>query len=333
MLVEFGVEPEQVFAGLGFGPDDMLTENRIPFDTALALLDRAVRLSGNPSFGLLLGARHDHKVMGVVGELMSVAPTLRRALENYIALQPAYSGGACVYLVPMGDCYALGYGIYDRHAPGADQVYALTMSLGTNMVRALSGGVAKPVETHLCYRPPIDLGPYDKLLDSRFSFNESQTCLFLPKETLDAPNPTADAASHAELSGLIAARVPLNAQSAAARLRHILRPALSLGETSLGMAAEHLGLSERSLNRKLLQEGTSFARERDLVRFRMACELLLLTDLPIWQISDALSYANHTAFIRSFRRWSGNAPADWRKAHSSQQPTLAGLRVTTLAQS
>src|SRR5262249_48810149 len=100
-----------------------------------------------------------------------------------------------------------------------------------------------------------------------------------------------------------------------------LRPALSIGEATLGAIARRLHTSERSLNRRLAEEGTTFQRERDAVRFVMASELLALTDLRVGDISVALSYANHSGFVRSYHRWSGKSPSQWRSENAASGHT------------
>ncbi len=85
----------------------------------------------------------------------------------------------------------------------------------------------------------------------------------------------------------------------------MLRPALSEGAASLPDLARALSMSARTLSRKLSQEGTTFEQERDRMRYTMAAELLALTDLKVGDIASSLSFANHAAFDRAFRRWSG----------------------------
>ncbi|MFG1377460.1 helix-turn-helix domain-containing protein [Xanthobacter autotrophicus] len=70
----------------------------------------------------------------------------------------------------------------------------------------------------------------------------------------------------------------------------------------------------RTLNRRLLEAGSSFVAIRDEVRFRVAQELLALTDLPVGDIASALSFSAHSNFVRAFRRWAGVTPTVWRSS-------------------
>lgn len=319
VLEELGIDPRPVFAGLSFGPRDLVSGARVPFSQALAMMARASALTGQAELGVRVGARNDHRCLGLVGELMASAPTLGQALADYVSMQGGMSQAACSYLIPMGECTALGFGIYDRQAPGADQIYGLAMGAGANMIRSLSGGAVIPLEVHFSFRPPPTPSLFEALLRTEVRFNQPQTCLLLRRVDLSAPCPTFDPARREHLLATLSATLGLSALSTTERLRHVLRPALSLSETSLDAIARRLHTSPRSLDRRLAAEGTSFARERDAVRFVMASELLALTELSIGEISAALSYSTQSAFVRSFRRWSGMAPSRWRSGRPIPQ--------------
>lgn len=312
VLAALGVDAGPIFQGLSFGPQDLVADAQVPFNEALIMGERAARLAGRPELGVMVGVRNDHRCLGVVGQLMASAPTLGEALADYVSVQGGLSRAASAYLVPMGDCLALGFGVYDRLAEGVDQIYGMAMGAGANMVRSLSGGVAQPLEVHFSYRAPSDPAAFEKLLRVPVRFNQPQTCVLFSRAAAATPNPSADAALRAQLKASLRAMLRLDERPMADRLRHELRPALSMGDTSLSAAARRLGLSARSLDRRLAEEGTTFARERDAVRFVMACELLALTDLSVGDIALALSYATHSAFVRSFKRWSGLSPSIWR---------------------
>ncbi|MGE4374023.1 MAG: AraC family transcriptional regulator ligand-binding domain-containing protein [Xanthobacter sp.] len=306
-----------IFEGLSFGPEDLVCGARIPFSQAMTMMDRAARLAGMPELGLRVGLRNDHHCFGPVGAMMACAPTLGQGLVQYVRLQGGMSQAASSYLLPMGNCVALCFGIYDSQAAGAEQIYALGMGTATNMVRSLSAGAVTPLEVHFSFKPPPNPQLFSALLKTEVRFNQPQTCIVMASSALSTPNSAADAVHYDSLRHALSKALGLSDLSATARLKHVLRPALSMGETSLEAAARHLQMSPRSLNRHLAAEGTSFAHERDRVRFVMASELLAMTELSIGEISAALSYANHSAFVRSFRRWSGVAPSRWRTEHAS----------------
>lgn len=320
MLRELGLDPAPLFAGLSFGMKDLVSDASIPFAEAVTLLDRCARLSGLPEFGLRLGLRNDQRCLGPLGALMESAPTLGQALADNVGHQVANSSAACAYLLPMGELWAYGFGIYDRHLAGAEQIYAIVLGASVNTVRILAGQPDLPMEVLFSFAPPPQPQRFEQLLRAPVRFNQPLSCILLNEEALAARNPLADAANRPQALERMRRQLRLDEKSVGARLRHQLRPSLSLGETRLAQAARRLALSARSLDRHLKEEGTTFQSERDRVRHVMACELLALTELPIGEIALALSYANHSGFTRSFQRWSGESPSAWRARHAPLRP-------------
>lgn len=132
---------------------------------------------------------------------------------------------------------------------------------------------------------------------------------------LDRPLPRSDP----RLFGYLARRteelwaaLPAEA-SVADRARREIGALLAQGEPRLGDVARRLALSERTLHRRLRDEGTSFATLLDEARRDRA--LLLLEDprLSASEVAFLLGYAEPATFFRAFRRWTGATPQSWRK--------------------
>lgn len=89
---------------------------------------------------------------------------------------------------------------------------------------------------------------------------------------------------------------------------------ISLPQGKLGMqqAAELLGFSVRTLQRRLAAAGTTYSRLVNRVRHEEACRLLGETDLPVSVVSTMLGYSEPSAFSRAFQRWTGVSPRHFR---------------------
>ena len=74
-----------------------------------------------------------------------------------------------------------------------------------------------------------------------------------------------------------------------------------------------LNMSPRTLHRQLKDEGASLQALKDEVRKSRALELLLRTDRPIKQVAQAAGFMNEKSFIRAFRNWTGESPAEFRR--------------------
>jgi len=94
----------------------------------------------------------------------------------------------------------------------------------------------------------------------------------------------------------------------------LANPAAGASHTAETLAAT-LNMSPRSLHRQLQEEGASLQQLKDEVRFEKAKDLLLRTSKPIKQVAEASGFRNEKSFIRAFREWSGQSPAEFRQGN------------------
>jgi AraC-like DNA-binding protein len=314
LLNDLGVSLEHALAELPIGPDVFSDEERrIPYSVASELLLRCAQLTNCETFGLLLGSRYDHRCLGAPGEWMRQAPDLETALSGFVDLQHGNSRGASVYLHRYGDAVIFGYGVYESAAVAHEQIYGLIEALCFNFVRALTGGAASPVEVLFSFRRPADVKPYSDFFRVPLRFDQRETGLVLPLSALATPIPRARAGELARLERLATARPPPSDRVWTDRVKHAVRPLLLRGEPTSFSAAARLKLNVRTLSRYLVSEGTNFQAILDDIRYAKARELLALTEMPIGEIAQALSYAAHGSFVDAFRRWSGVTPSTWRR--------------------
>lgn len=85
------------------------------------------------------------------------------------------------------------------------------------------------------------------------------------------------------------------------------------GSLSIDRVALILGLSRRTLQRKLQREGTSFAALRDDVRFHYAIQYLIGDRTRIGTITKALDFTDRMCFTSAFKRWCGLSPSVFRR--------------------
>jgi AraC-like DNA-binding protein len=105
------------------------------------------------------------------------------------------------------------------------------------------------------------------------------------------------------------------AKSSAWRLsvENAIAPLLPHGQARIAEISQRLGVSPRTLERRLACEGMTFSRVLDELRFDLARRYLLERDLPISEIAWLLGYRETSAFNHAFKRWTGKTPT---QAHS-----------------
>jgi AraC-like DNA-binding protein len=128
--------------------------------------------------------------------------------------------------------------------------------------------------------------------------------------------PSADSALSAIVRRRLDKMLPASAQPSSALLSARVRRRLieDLGQTKLtaDSIAKALAMSRRTLTRRLGEEGTSFRALLDDVRAELARALLQDRSLSIADVAFFLQYSEPAAFHRSFRRWTGETPQNYR---------------------
>ena len=90
---------------------------------------------------------------------------------------------------------------------------------------------------------------------------------------------------------------------------------------TLERTARQLGMSPRSLQRRLAEMGTSHSELVAEIRLDTACHLLVESDEPIWKIAARLGFAGASSFNRTFMRLMKTQPGAYRRQQSSRNRT------------
>jgi AraC-like DNA-binding protein len=170
-------------------------------------------------------------------------------------------------------------------------------------------------------RPKMDASAYEAYFGCRVRFDAQCNCLHLHRSDLGR----AFVAYNAELLVLL---IPALDQALAERqrsrslsdtVRWLLEHQLSSGRPDIPAVAREIGVSERTLQRRLRGEGTSFQLLLTGVRRARARELLANTALDFGEAAFLLGYEDQNSFFRAFRLWEGKTPSCWRALHQNQE--------------
>jgi AraC-like DNA-binding protein len=317
VLAEHAVTLDEILDGLPVAAQDLRPELFLPIRVISAIMDRVAAHEGLSKIGLLLAKAQNYAVLGPVGQLMASCETLGSALGTYVALQMTNSTAAAAYLHPVGDDYALGFGIYAPELPSS-HIHDVAAAMACNIVHDLTGGAVRPQEVLLSRPVPSDPEVYHRYFRCPVRFNDGQTCLILSARDMAFRLPSANAKLRENLLAALRRQLAQQPQGFAARVKHALRPLLLSGSASHRQVAKHLNTHPRTMGRRLEAEGFTFEQLKDEVRLVVARELPARTDIAISDVAAALGYATPSAFVRAFRRWTGGSPSAWRKEHRTE---------------
>lgn len=98
-------------------------------------------------------------------------------------------------------------------------------------------------------------------------------------------------------------------------VKWIMKRSLTAGRPDIQTVASELGMSDRTLQRRLNDEGTSFKHLLTQVRHNLAREYLADPSFDIKEVAFMIGYEDQNSFYRAFRIWEGDTPANWRTEH------------------
>jgi AraC-like DNA-binding protein len=317
LVRDLGCDPDPIFASAGLNPAQFANPDfEIPFVPGSKLLARCATAAGCRHLSLLLGERTDPSSLGIAGFMLRAAPDVGTALRGLVSYLDLHDRGAVATLVTNDRHTVLGYAIHLSGVEAADQIYDLSMAVVCKIMRSLCGASWNPTEVLLSRRQPQDLAPYRQFFRAPLHFDADQSAVAFPTRWLDHPIASADSLLHRHLEKEADDLHAHQQTSFAANLRQLLRKSLATRKIAVTDIAKQLHMHERTLNRRLREEGTTFRRELEEIRYEVARQLLADTMMPLSKIATALNYADAAAFSRAFKRWSGTTPAQWRTGHT-----------------
>lgn len=320
-LRQLGFSDEQVFSATTIEPRDFASSNTfLTYDVVQQLIGRAILLTEKPWLGVEQRTFGEASVHGIVGFGAISAVNLGEALRffsRFLCLREK----------------VLSFGIFaDENASEVKIIFYEDIELGqrrefmqgtmlANVLRLLEGLAGHPIEgitVRFTFPKPEWHSYYQKSLHSIVEFGASECKILLPASTLLMPCIAADRVSF-QSSERECERLLLSAadgQSFAHQVREFLMRYKG-DYPSQNSVAECFHISTRTLMRRLKSSGVSFQQLLDDSRKEVAQWYLLNTTDSLESIAVQLGYADASNFARTFRRWFGKTPGEYRKSTKS----------------
>ncbi|MNN03036.1 HTH-type transcriptional regulator VirS [compost metagenome] len=111
-----------------------------------------------------------------------------------------------------------------------------------------------------------------------------------------------------------------NSRSLTGTVKWIMKRSFTAGRLDIQTVAGELGMSDRTLQRRLTDKGSSFKQLLTEARHEQALEYLADPSLDIKEVAFLIGYEDQNSFYRAFRLWEGDTPARWRSEHLN--PTM-----------
>jgi AraC-like DNA-binding protein len=313
---EQGLDRAEVMATTGITDANISDpDSRIPLIKTWNLWRVLIDRLPDELLGLHLGSSVDVRYFGLVGYVMYYSPTLSDGLHR-LARYAHIVSEAAQFDFKMDD--RRGFLTFDNNLRFVELRHPVdaAMAMIIRAARDLTGTEVVPTEVRFPYPGPDDLYEYKQFFRSPLEFGRARAVLILDKEDLLRPVMAADETLIKYLDTLAEDVLDTLAEKGtfSDKVRRAVWTELSNGPPSLKSTASALGVSVRTLQRRLREEKTSFAEVVETMRRTLALKLLRDRNLAVYEVAFLLGYSEPSTFYRAFRRWEATSPHEYRRS-------------------
>lgn len=289
-------------------------DHRFAYTSWVALWREIEQRSGDAGIGLHTAARLPHGHWDVIDYLATSSDTLGAAFARFERYFPLISTAVEHRLRRSnGDARLVRH-----YRPGVVRCRPAAELALTSIVLRF-GAVActpwKPREVLFSHTPSVSLAEYEELFGCPVRFGAKDDAIVLAPDLLDLqlqrPEPELCAVlerhAQAQMTTLSTA-----AASVEERVMAAVMAELSRGVPSVSVAAKRLGMSGRTLQRRLQESGAAYSDMVERARDRLSRAYLADPQIGLAEVGYLLGFSDPSAFYRAFRRWSGETPGAYR---------------------
>ena len=315
LLIEFleasNTDPS---ATLGISRNELAELNlEISIQQWQSMLKRSSLLLSEPEIGLILGSRVKTKHIGIVGYLSMAAETLEQALELFKKYSPLIYMATPLQIREQAKYIDLVWGKNGYMAgPLVDEFFIATL---VKTIRNLTDNEElSPIKIQFINPEPENINTYEDFFGCPVLFDREETIVRADKKILSEPIKSYDGniLRILERAGNDQLKSRKKTLPTIVKLREIISKNIGERNLDIDMIARKMNVTARTLQRKLKSEGTTFRSQVNDIRETLSKQYLSETDIEITEIALLLGYSEHSAFSRSFTRWTGLSPVEYR---------------------
>jgi AraC-like DNA-binding protein len=321
MFASRGLDVPGLFAAAGI-PAARLENpgERFGVDEVSALWELAVARSGDATLGLDRELTLKYVNFDVVGYAMLSSPDLRSALHAFARYLALISDAATFELLPAAGGAAwlmLGHTGNTRPVPRQRFAYGLLSVL--TLCQWLTRRDVRALAAEFKFAQPAEAAAYQAAFACPLRFDRGENQLLLAAADLDAPIPSRNPSLLALHEQVMHERLAaLGHAGIGARVSEEIIRRLHRGEPRREDIAASLALADRTLQRRLQAENTSFQQLLDDARRELARKYLADTRHSLAEVADLLGFLDTSNFFRACKRWFGVPPGQYREQLAAQ---------------
>ncbi|HKU36659.1 MAG TPA: AraC family transcriptional regulator, partial [Polyangiales bacterium] len=305
-----GIDSARVLERGGVPPERYADPaGRIPAGLFFGLWGAAREVSGDPAIGLRVGQRMSFDALGGFGYLLTHSLTLRELIEHAAKFVRLADDHTRIELHERGELACVrvqragGYPV-----EGIDSLFVSIAQVSRRLFPQHMP--SRRACARLAHAGSVDVATYEAYLGCRVELNAAHYEVEGPAEWLEEriseADPKLGQVLH-EHAKLLLEKLP-PPDPFLQSVREQLTARLSQGDVGLATLARALHLSERTLRRRLADQGTSYQTLLDELRAKVACKLIEQDGQPVDVIAQQVGFSDTSSFFHAFKRWTGKTP-------------------------
>ncbi len=285
-----------------------------------AVIEQAAEATQDNCFGLHAGENLNLSAAGLIVQMAQSSSTVKEALE--LCCQYANLGCSVLplQLVEREDSYKIILSPNQLWKNSSEIAYQHTtagvIAFTIKEFHSLTRMQHHPLKVKLNWPERRDRKEYERVYGCSVDFNSDEIAIFLKKEQVEEKVITSN---YNLLKMLVAHAEELSAllkedRGYSAVVKNSIIQLIKPEFPTIEEVAAHLNVSSRTLQRRLSDDNQTYKELIDELRKDFAIGYLKRPDLSISDIAYLLNYADNSAFTRSFKRWTGKTPVEYRNA-------------------
>lgn len=190
------------------------------------------------------------------------------------------------------------------------------------VIHKITGSDIGPISVSFAHSAPADTRLYEEYFGCEVLFDQPDNKLVFTSEDLDTRSLKADKSINQFMMERLKEKadgIEVSANKLLADAQNLIKDALPSGIPFAAEIGKHLGMSSRTLSRRLAEVGTTYRQMVQDTQHQVSTDLLTTTTETVSEIAFQTGFSEQSAFNRAFKRWTGQSPLDYRKDHTTSK--------------
>ena len=285
-------------------------EQRIDGSNQIAFLETAAHALNDEFLGLSLAEEVDCRDLGLLYYVMASSDTLGGALKSGSRYSRITNEAIVLQYREMPEpTLRLSYSGIPRHADRHQIEFCIVVMVRVS--RLLSGRQLVPKRVSTMHVRSEGISKFARFLGNDIEFGSDADEIVFPAGSADWPLVNADPRLNKILVKVSEETLTSRKSNSGAfrvMLENAIAPLLPHGQAHAHVVATKMGMSERTLARRIAEEGVTFSEVLQQLKARLASRYLEDDRMPISRIAWLLGFEDASSFSHACRRWTGKSP-------------------------